>query len=115
MQTCAIAETVRIGRVAKATSASRQCRNIPIRTATATAALSCIKIESRLLNAALTNVASFAKRMDNVSALLSSSSNHPTSLRNIAVTVTELSKTQLQTEYELKRRNSAKGLQERRA
>uniref|UniRef100_A0A0A9NXW4 Uncharacterized protein n=1 Tax=Arundo donax TaxID=35708 RepID=A0A0A9NXW4_ARUDO len=43
-----------------------------------------MNMERRLLKAARTNVASFARRMDSVSALFSSLSNHPTSLRSIA-------------------------------
>jgi len=43
-----------------------------------------MNIESLLLKAARTNVASFASLIDNMSALLSSSSNQPTSLRRIA-------------------------------
>ena len=80
-----MAERVRIGSVANAISANRHCKSIPIRNATMIAVKSCMNIESRLLKAALTNVASFANRMDKVSALFSSSSNQPTSLRSIAV------------------------------
>jgi hypothetical protein len=49
------------------------------------AAKSWMKTDKRLLNVALTYVASFANRMDNTSALFSSKSNHPTSFRRIAV------------------------------
>lgn len=87
--TWAIAEIQRMGRVPNATRANRQCSNAPIRTATKTAALSCINMESRLLKAARTNVASLARRMDKLSALFSSSSNHPTSLRSMAAILGE--------------------------
>lgn len=84
MQTWAIAETQRTGSVAKATRAILQCSKTPMRKATIIAAMSCINMESRLLKAALTKVASLAKRMDKLSALFSSSSYHPISLRSMA-------------------------------
>jgi len=84
LQTWATADTQRTGSVAKATSANRQCSKTPMRNATITAALSCINIERRLLKAARTNVASLAKRIDRLSALFSSTSNHPLSLRSMA-------------------------------
>ena len=82
--TCVMDAVMSSGTVAKHTKPMRQCMSMATINATTVDDACWMKTDSRLLKVALTYVASFANRIDNNSALFSSLSNQPTSLRRIA-------------------------------